>query len=267
MSHIFNVRGTAAQKALIDAAVAATRWDSHLMLPGLKRQAGKDQIDVYFRPLGRSIGGTASTNGVVEINTSLSDLSAQQVFVMEGFAHCSDFFYLTDAQRRQIYDLFHPGGKDGHSWFEPSSYWNQVGEGLMDLFVWAFTPWRTQNSFVHKPTEAIAAQLPAVYGGTVPPPVPPVPPPPKPPLPPVPPHGGGFLHDLLDHIFGRHGGEVTASERAAVAAIPIGVLGTLLPLIFQYAAVVVPVIRAGIAAGKSWPQILKDVLAAVAAAR
>lgn len=254
MSHIFNVRGTAAQKALIDAAVAATRWDPHLMLPGLKRQTGKDQIDVYFRPLGRSIGGTASTNGVVEINTSLSDLSAQQVFVMEGFAHCSDFFYLTEAQRRQIYDLFHPNGKDGHSWFEPSSYWNQVGEALMDLFVWAFTPWRTQNAFVHKPTEEIAVKLPAIYGGTVPPPPPP----------PIPPHGGGWLHNLLDRLFGRHGGEVTASERAAVAAIPLGVLGTLLPLILQYAAVVVPVIRAGIAAGKSWPEILKDVLMAVA---
>lgn len=174
MSHIFNVHGTDAQKAIIAAAVAATRFDSDLMRPGLQRATGKSQIDVYFRNLGSSIGGTASESGVVEINTSLSDLSAKQVFVMEGYAHCTDFFYLTEAQRQSIYNLWHPNGPDGHSWFEPSTYWNQVGEALMDLFVWGFTPWETQNAFVHKPTRELANKLPAIYGvGPTPPPPPP----------------------------------------------------------------------------------------------
>lgn len=212
---IFNVHGTAAQQALIAQAVAATRFDPELMRPGLKKQTGKDQIDVYFRPLGRSVGGTASTDGVVEINTSLSDLSAQQVFIMEGFAHCSDFFYLTDAQRKAIYNLWHPDGSDGHAWYEPSGYWDQVGEALMDLFVWAFTPWQTQNSFVHKPTRALADKLPAIYGVAPQPPQPqppqppqplPPPPPPPPPHPPQPPHTGGWLHNLLDWLMGRHRG-------------------------------------------------------------
>lgn len=197
---IFNVNGTAAQKALIEKAVAATRFDPELMRPGLKRATGKDQIDVFFRNLGPSIGGTASEAGVVEISTQLSDLAAQQVFVMEGYAHCTDFFYLTPSQRQAIYDLWHPGGKDGHSWFEPSTYWNQVGEALMDLFVWAFTPWETQNSFVHKPTRALADKLPAIYGVSPQPPLPPNPP--QPPLPPPPADPDiAAVHAKIDAIF------------------------------------------------------------------
>lgn len=198
---MFNVRGTAAQKSLIEKAVAATRFDPELMRPKLKALTGKSQIDVYFRNLGSSIGGTASTTGDVELNTSLSDLATQQVFVMEGYAHMADFFYLTDAQRKAIYALWHPNGPDGHSWFEPSSYWNQVGESLMDLFVWAFTPWETQNSFVHKPTRALANLLPAIYGGGVPlpPPVPPVPPPP--PIPPPTDPDVAVVHAKIDELF------------------------------------------------------------------
>lgn len=174
---IFNVHGTAEQKAWIEEANALVRFDPNVMLPGLKAETGKSQIDVYFRNLGSSIGGTASTDGVEELNTSLSKLAAQQIHVMEGYAHMTDFFYLTEAQRKAIYELWHPNGPDGHSWFEPSSYWNMVGEALMDLFVWGFTPWRTQSSFVHKPTEAIAAKLPAIYGAVKPPLPPPQPPP------------------------------------------------------------------------------------------
>lgn len=288
---IFNVRGTTAQQSIIDKAVAATRFDPNLMLPGLKRATGKDQIDVYFRNLGSSIGGTASTAGVVEINTSLSDLAAQQVFVMEGYAHCTDFFYLTDVQRKAIFDLWHPVGPDGHSWFEPSSYWNQVGEALMDLFVWAFTPWETQNAFVHKPTRALADKLPAIYGGA------PLPPPPPPPPPPV-------RHPSLDLILtGSVAGRGvtfrgTAMESAPAAtghptlavslsgSVPYGPFGgtRLLALAgtaaprsavatddtFDEREAVSPrqiaaIVIAGIIARKPWPEILKDVLAALAA--
>lgn len=184
---IFNVVGNASQQAIVSNAMANTRFNPDLMLPGLKQKTGKSQITVYFRPLGNSIWGTASEDGIVQINTSLSDLVAAQTFVMEGFAHMSDFFYLNAAQRQAIFNLWHPNGPDGHSWFEPSTYWNQVGEALMDLFVWAFTPWRTQNSFVHKPTEEIAAKLPAIYN---------VQQPPKPP-----PSTIADVHAKIDNIF------------------------------------------------------------------
>lgn len=197
MSDVFLIRGSASQVQVVRDALAKCTFPFDTLASGLKQSTGKSQIDVSFKNMGFGVGGLASEGGWIRISNALDAQQAQEVFLMEA-AHTVDFYSVTPAQRQQIYNIFHPAGPDSHSWFEPSTYWNQVGEAFMYLFVWAYSDLRPQSSFIHKPTEQMASRLRDVLGGGVAPPNPP--PPPQPPQPPQP----NWLHRLLDRLFNRH---------------------------------------------------------------
>lgn len=192
---IFKITGSPSQVATIQRAIARCSFPFDKLAFMLQQATGKNQIDVSFQRLGSGVGGMASEAGWIQISTALGDAEAQEVFLMES-AHAVDFFYTTNQQRKAIYDAFHPAGPDNHSWFEPSTYWNQVGEAFMYAFVWAFSDLRPASSFAHKPTEAIAATVRQVYGGVTPPN-------PKPPVPPQPPQPEPtWLQKLINKLFG-----------------------------------------------------------------
>lgn len=190
---IFNIKGSQSQVSTIEKALARCTFPYDDLLPGLQKAVGKDQIDVSFRALGPRTGGLSSSAGWIEISTSLGEEEAQGVFLMES-AHAVDFFYMTDAQRHAIYNAFHPSGPDNHSWFKPSTYWNEVGEAFMDAFVWAFSDLRPASQFNHPPSEAIAASIRRIFNVG---PNPPVPNPPTP-TPPVAP--GLTLEEAIDAV-------------------------------------------------------------------
>ena len=169
----FKISGNSQQIGWIEQAIHDCTFDANRLLPKLKSQTGRDAFPVSFADLGPSTGGLAYSDGKVVVSSRLNKQDAMEVFVMEGFAHMSDFFYLTANHRDTIYSLFHPTGRDGHSWFEPSGYWQQVGEAWMFLFVWAFTPYRPASQFTHRPTESMAASVRAMLGTTPQPPQPP----------------------------------------------------------------------------------------------
>lgn len=203
---IFSARGTAAQTALIRSAVDRCNFRFDVLAPGLRDQTGQTAIDVSFARLGAGVGGWASSDGSIQISSDLSADDAQAVFLMEA-AHAVDFFWLADPQRKAIYAAFHAAGADSHQWFGSTDYFSQVGEAWTTAFVWATSDLRPDaHNYTHATDAAVAGAVRAVLGGTpVPPPPPPLPvPPPPPPLPPRPPHGGGFLHNLLDRLLGRH---------------------------------------------------------------
>ena len=199
---LFRVSGTPAQVESVRAAVAGCTFPFDALAPGLRALTGRDAVEVSFARLAPGVGGLSYSDGRIEISEALDAASAGPTFLMEA-AHSVDFFLMTSAQRQAVYALFHPGGHDGHGWFDGSGYWEQVGEGWMYLFVWAFTDLRPASPFAHKPTEASAAAVRDLFGVSAPQPqpqppvVPPVhppvtppvtpPPPPVPPVPPVPP--------------------------------------------------------------------------------
>jgi hypothetical protein len=123
--------------------------------------------------------GLAWYSGKVSIDSSLlaQPELAGEVFLAEG-AHMLDFFWLTDTQRQELTDVLHGHGtaqgaqtaEHGHTWFDNPSYWSDVGEAFMGLFVLAFSDYpATLSGFEHGTTPAMATQAreylqPVVYG-------------------------------------------------------------------------------------------------------
>jgi len=123
--------------------------------------------------------GLAWYSGKVSIDSSLlaQPELAGEVFLAEG-AHMLDFFWLLDPQRQELTDVLHghgtaPGAQTaehGHTWFDNPSYWADVGEAFMGLFVLAFSDYPvTLSGFEHKATPAMARAAreylqPATYG-------------------------------------------------------------------------------------------------------
>ena len=185
---MFDVSGTAEQQAAIADAVRRCTFDYSLLLPKLQA-IGRSTIGVSFGSLGQGIAGLASTAGTIQVSDSLGTMDAEAVFLIES-GHIADFFYIDNTQRQAIYDAFHPAGPDNHSWFQPSSYWDEVGEGYTVAFCWAFSDLRPQNpGYTHSPSEAIAAKVRSILMPQLAPPIVPPKPPPVPPVIPPPPVG------------------------------------------------------------------------------
>lgn len=110
--------------------------------------------------------GVFWTDGRIEIEQSISDPDLiKEIFLAEA-AHSVDYFLpLSDSQKMEIANLFHPEGIDEHTWWEihdyGAEYYSLIGESFMALFTMAYSnliPW--QDSFVHKATEDM---IPGVY--------------------------------------------------------------------------------------------------------
>lgn len=198
-------RLTPNQQAIIVGAIEATDFPWEQLKPGLEEQTGKDRIPVLFRDLSRDalavegghahihVGGDvghpilspsrkrtlglAWYSGKVEVDQSLESqpLLAQEVFLAEG-AHMIDFFWMSELQRRAIFLLMHGGveTEHGHTWFDNPSYWDDVGESFMGLFVMAYAPSIPVElgGFSHRPTPELAKQVREILTpATSPPPV------------------------------------------------------------------------------------------------
>jgi len=148
-------------------------WDR--LLSGLAEQTGRQTIPVSWADL-RSFGalGLAYYDGriVLEQGMALADPElAKAVFLAEG-SHMTDFFYLVDGQREAMWDAYHPGlgediGGHDHHWFDPTTYYSQIGETYMIGFVNAFAPTFDVSAwgFSHQTTPEIAALLRVIVLG------------------------------------------------------------------------------------------------------
>lgn len=127
--------------------------------------------------------GLAWYSGRVSMSLTLESrpLLAAEVFLSEG-AHMVDFFYMTDEQRRRVFNAFH-GDPDvdpaphGHDWFDVGSYWDFVGEAFMGGFVRAYSDVPVTIPFTHGATPQIGRWIREILTPElVDPPVPPSPP-------------------------------------------------------------------------------------------
>ena len=144
--------------------------------------------------------GLAWYSGKVSLDLSLESdpRLAWEVFLAEG-AHMVDFFYMTDAHREAVWDIFHPGGSDnigghGHGWFDVATYRDFVGESFMGGFIHAYAPSVPVTiAFTHASNLEIGRQIRAALTPELvePPVVEPEPQPEPPPLPPGGPDSGG----------------------------------------------------------------------------
>lgn len=188
---VFDLTRLSAQsRGWLEEFLAGCDFDFSRVLPGLTA-AGKLKIRVTEEPMSGGVGGWASTDAQIDMNTRLGKDDYQAVFGMES-AHEVNFFlprFEADYQPK-IIGLFHPAGSDRHQWFGSTPYFDQVGEAWTTTFVWSFSRWRPDpNNYTHATTPELAAALRTLLGGTAPP-VPPTPP--VPPIPPVPPTHPSF---------------------------------------------------------------------------
>lgn len=110
--------------------------------------------------------GKVSVERTLESNPSL----AAEVLLAEG-AHMVDFFFMTPAQREEIYAILHPDMDadeladhlEEHGWFEETGnedYWSWVGEAFMGAFCIAFSDIRPSLAgFYHAATPAMRNEI------------------------------------------------------------------------------------------------------------
>lgn len=155
------------------------------LVPGIQAQVGRDYIPTKLSDLSRygvraagnghshghshdegmhvlevrhRVLGLFWTNYQVEVEQSLVNdpTLLAEVFWSEG-AHAIDQAMLSDAQRAEIYNAFHPGGADQHPpWWEYSDYSAEygqlVGESFMEAIVEAYTPLTATINLHHEVT-------------------------------------------------------------------------------------------------------------------
>lgn len=169
---------TAEQRSIVEEAERRSRFDSNLLLPGLRKSQGthRNGIPVEFTDLSKyakaakvafmegkhahieengdhahlladkraRVLGLAWYSGKISIDSSLNRALALEVFLAEG-AHMIDFFWMTDNDRAAIAQALHPDGNwqhDQHGWFEErgdQDYNDWPGENFMDLYMLAAT--------------------------------------------------------------------------------------------------------------------------------
>lgn len=199
---ILDLQGTERQKDVIRGALARSNFPWQILEPGLRARAGRSRIPVDWMDLSRwnashaeaeglphahgdeahtierEVGGRqrvlglAWYSGRVTLDISLVNNPelAGEVFMSEG-AHMADFFYMTDAHRREIWNAFHPGTdgdiaadapihdghspSHGHSWFDVGPYRSWVGEAFMGAFVAAYSDFPVTIGFDHPVTDEV----------------------------------------------------------------------------------------------------------------
>lgn len=190
-----------AERKIIEDAIARTNFNWQKLEPKLRATKNKSQIPVEFIDLSRyaaqlekqtaagghnhihegddkadpvmvreRVLGLAWYSGKVSIAHDLvnNPALAQEIFLAEG-AHMVDFFYMTDANRKAIYEAYHAGDttEHGHDWFDKGTYWEWVGESFMGGFTAAFSDLpNTNNNFIHKETPAVIAVIRRELGDT-----------------------------------------------------------------------------------------------------
>jgi hypothetical protein len=198
---IWAPQGTASQVELVQQAVDRMTFPFDVLLPGLRAAVGRDTIPVDWADLSQWAGASAAASdhdhgdhdqpdpleargrvlglawysGRVSLDVSLeSDPElAVEVFASEG-AHMVDFFWMTDAHRRAVWNALHSSAEDlpadahvtdatdlghGHGWFDVGGYRSWVGEAWMGLFVRAYSDAPVTIPFDHPPTDAAVAEV------------------------------------------------------------------------------------------------------------
>ena len=95
---------------------------------------------------------------------------AREVVAAE-VAHSVDYFLpLSDTQKKALMELWHPGGKDPHTWWEiqdyGAEYYTLGGEAFMAAFTLAYAPGidPDQSSFTHATTHEQSAAVRQILG-------------------------------------------------------------------------------------------------------
>jgi hypothetical protein len=118
-------------------------------------------------------------SGLVEVEETLlaNPLLFDEVFHAEG-AHATDFFYMLPTGKRDVLHAFLCAGHARHAWFQPTPYFQMPGEGVMGIFVRAYTTLAvTLQGFSHTATDATVTFFRNLLTPVVEPPAPPPPPP------------------------------------------------------------------------------------------
>lgn len=167
MSDTFVVAGTPAQQQIISAALARCRFD----FTRLRRS-----IPVTFADLSRYQAlGLFWTSGRIEIDRKVSGEQAQAVFLAEAW-HAIDQYVLTNNDRATLQAVADTR-PDGHTWFDNQSYYADLGESMMDVFLSACTDLPgTGLRWDHAVTGQLVAALRTVLGATTAPSPPSAPP-------------------------------------------------------------------------------------------
>ncbi|MFO0978935.1 MAG: hypothetical protein U0996_21175 [Planctomycetaceae bacterium] len=161
-SGVFSLAGSATQQSTVKTALSRCDFPFERLKPGL-RQAGLNNIKIFWQSMGEGSLGWASTGGEVAISDSISGLQAQRTVILE-VGHAVDFFYMTPEMRKEIVRLWHPDASDNHDWFGSTRYWDQNGEAFSALFLWAFSDEELlfDAGYSHKPSRELAAKVRAI---------------------------------------------------------------------------------------------------------
>lgn len=159
----FVVTGTDPQIATIRAALAACRYPVADRLPR--------DIPVGFADLSPYQAlGLFWTDGRIQVERTLPGPEAEAVFLAEAW-HAVDQYLLTNADRAALLVAAHGAGPDGHGWFDNASYYADLGETMMDVFLAAYTLYPpTGIAWEHKVTPGLTAALRGILTPTPPPP-------------------------------------------------------------------------------------------------
>lgn len=210
---MFQLLGTPNQQEIARVALSRCTFPFELLAPKLKADTGRDLIPIEWQDLSRyseqltaskasdghthfyeggDIGhpievrervlGLAWYSGKISMDTGLErepELAAE-VMISE-ISHMIDFFFMTDEQRRLIFNAFHGSIHDpaehGHGWFDIGSYRSQAGEAFMGAFVKAYSDVGVTIPFAHPVTPFVVRRVQEVLTPS------PLPPPPLPPQP------------------------------------------------------------------------------------
>lgn len=193
---------TPRQREIIEQVLARTKFDWKRLVPKLQAEKNKSQIPVEWTDLSRYMAqasrkkaghhhhlhiagdtahpiefrnkvlGLAWYSGKISLDISLESdpLLAQEVFLAEG-AHMVDFFYMTDEERKAIFDAYHDGNTDdhGHDWFDKGTYWDWAGESFMGGFTLAYSDLLpSMGTFTHPSTPQVAQKIRTILDRTPP---------------------------------------------------------------------------------------------------
>lgn len=159
----FAVTGTATQIGSVKTALADCQYPVADKLPRT--------IPVTFSDLtSQDALGLFWTSGKIEIEQTLPPAEAAKTFLAEAW-HAIDQYLLTNADRAALLVAAHGGKPDGHTWFDNNSYYADLGETMMDIFLAAYTPYTpTGIRWFHQVTPALVGALRTILTPAEPPP-------------------------------------------------------------------------------------------------
>lgn len=163
----FTVTGTEMEIGSVRAALAACTYPVADRLPR--------DIPVTFTDLtSYQALGLFWTDGRIEVERSLPADQAAGVFLAEAW-HAIDQYLLTNGDRAALLTAAHGTAPDGHTWFDNASYYADLGEAAMDVFLAAYTPYPpTGIRWEHPVTQRLTGALRGILTPTQPTPTDPL---------------------------------------------------------------------------------------------